>query len=120
MKRKLNAMSQQYVTALHKHLKQSPRASLQPARRLGSKALALGLETLDLARMHERALAALETSGSRDALTERGEIFFTEAITPIEKTHQAALKVSARLSELEKTLGQRTLDLAASHQRLKA
>src|SRR5437773_4707053 len=98
MKRKLSAMSQQYVTALKKHLKQGPQASLESARGLGRQAVAIGLETLDVARIHERALASLEASSSRDGIIERASIFFTEAITPIERTHQAALKVRDRKS----------------------
>ena len=40
------------------------------------------------------------------------------AITPIEETHCAALKADARLSRLNKTLGRRTVDLAASNHSL--
>src|SRR5206468_10017707 len=68
MKRKLIALSRRYVTALRKHLKQGPRASLQPARGLGRQAVAIGLETLDVARIHEEALATLEASRSRDGI----------------------------------------------------
>ena|ERR1041384_8230647 len=75
MKRNLSAMSQQYVTALKKHPKQGPRASLEPARGLGRQAVAIGLETLDVARMHEGALATLESSSSRDGIIKRAEIF---------------------------------------------
>ena len=42
-----------------KTLKQGPQASLQPAQELGREAVILGLETLDLARIHEQALATL-------------------------------------------------------------
>jgi len=35
-------------------------------------------------------------------------MFFSEAITPIEKTHRAALKANVRLSQLQKRLGRRT------------
>src|SRR2546425_568598 len=94
MKRKLSRLSQRYATALRDHLKQSPRASLEPARGLGRAAVALGLESLDLARIHEQAvvLLGLAGSGSRAEAIKRGEIFFTEALTPIENTHQAALR----------------------------
>ena len=98
MKRKLIRLSQRYRALLRKHLKQGPRASLRPALGLGRQAVAVGLETLDLARIHVGALAALEASSSRDGIIERAEIFFTEAITPIEKTHRAALKANVRLS----------------------
>jgi len=119
MKRKLTRLSERYVAALHKHLQQGPRASLQPALGLGRQAAALDLETLDVARIHERALATLGTSSSRDGLIKRAQMFFAEAITPIEETHRAALKANVHLRKLRRTLDRRTLDLAASQQSLK-
>ena len=119
MKRKLTALSRRYVTALRKHLQQGPRANLQPAHDLGCQAAALDLETLDVARIHEGALATLEASSSRDGFIKRAEFFFAEAITPIEETHRAALKTNVRLRQLSKILGRRTVDLAASHRSLK-
>jgi len=119
MKQKLTRLSQQYVTALRQHLKQGPRASLQPALGLGRQAAALDLETLDVAKIHERALAALEASSSKDGIIKRAELFFAEAITPIEETHNAALKANVHLRKLRQTLGRRTVDLAASHRSLK-
>jgi len=119
MKRKLIRLSQRYRALLRTHLKQGPRASLRPARGLGRLAVAVGLETLDLARIHAEALAAIEASSSRDGIIERAEIFFTEAITPIEETHRAALKANVRLSQLKNRLGRRTMDLAASNRSLK-
>jgi signal transduction histidine kinase len=111
-------LSQRYTSALRKHLKQGPRASLESARGLGRQAMAIGLETLDLARVHESALSTLEASSSRDGIIKRAEIFFTEAITPIENTHLAALKTKAHLSQLHKTLNRRTVDLAAANRSL--
>jgi signal transduction histidine kinase len=119
MKRDLINLSRHYTSALRKHLKQGPRASLRPARGLGRKAMAVGLETLDLARIHEEALARLEASSSKDGIIERAEIFFTEAITPIEKTHRAALKTNSELIEVNKSLDRRTVDLAATNRSLK-
>jgi signal transduction histidine kinase len=119
MKRELVRLSRRYATALRKHLKQGPQASLQPARGLGRQAVSLGLETLDVARIHNGALATLESSSSRDGIIKRAEIFFTEAITSIEKTHHAALKANVRLSRLNQTLGRRTVDLAAANLSLK-
>jgi signal transduction histidine kinase len=119
MKRKLSGLSGQYLATLRKHLKQSTPASLRPARGLGRKAVALGLETLDLARIHEGALARLEASSSSDGIIGKAEKFFAEALTPIEMTHRAALNTNLRLRRLNRTLGRRTVDLAASHQSLK-
>jgi len=119
MKQKLTGLSQRYVAALQTHLRQGSGASLQPAHDLGCQAAALDLETLDVARIHEDALATLEASRSRNGLIKRAEIFFAEAITPIEETHRAALEANVRLSRLNQTLGRRTVDLAASHRFLK-
>jgi len=119
MKRKLTGLSRRYQAALRKHLKQGPRASLQLAIGLGRQAAALDLETLDMARIHAGALAALEASSSRNGMIKRAEIFFAEAVTPIEKTHCAALKANVHLNQLTKTLGRRTVDLAASKRFLK-
>jgi signal transduction histidine kinase len=119
MKSKLAALSQRYVTALKKHLRQGPWAGLRLAQALGRQAVSIGLETLDLTKIHEGALAALEASSSRDGLIERAELFFKEAITPIEQVHRAALKTNVRLSQLNKALSQRTTDLAMSNRCLK-
>jgi signal transduction histidine kinase len=119
MKRKVTALSHRYTSALRKHLKQGPKASLRPARGLGRQAVNLGLETLDLARIHQGALASLEAHSSRDGVIERAEIFFSEAITPIEKTHRVALKANAHLNRLSKMLTRRTVNLAAANQSLK-
>ena len=119
MKQQLSTLSRRYASVLGKYLKQGPQASLRPARELGRQAVSIGLETLDVTRIHEGVLATLEASSSRDGIIERAEIFFAEAITPIEKTHHAALKANVRLSQLSRTLSRRTADLAASNQSLK-
>jgi hypothetical protein len=119
MKRELTRLSRRYTVALRKYLKRRPRASLQPARGLGRRAISLGLETLDVARIHEAAVASLEASSSRDGIIKRAGVFFAEAITPIEKTHRAALKANVHLHQLARTLGRRAVELAASGRHLK-
>jgi len=119
MKQKFTRLSRRYVEALRKHLKQGPQASLKSAHGLGRQAVSLGLETLDVARIHQGALATMEASSSRDGIIKRAEIFFTEAVTPIEKTHKAALEASARLRQANKALDRRTVDLTASNRSLK-
>jgi len=119
MKQKLNGLSQRYVTALRKHLNQGPRASLQPALGLGLRAVVLGLETLELARIHERALVTLEAASGKDGIVKRAEIFFTEALTPIVETHRAARQSKIQLHRLNVTLGRRTAELAVTNRQLK-
>ena len=118
MKRKLSDLSQQYAAALKKHLKQGARASLQPALNLGRQAVALGLETLELARIHEGALAALQLSNGRNGLSKRAESFFNEAITAIVETHHAARQSKIDLNRLNEMLGRRTAELAATNRQL--
>jgi len=122
MGRKLNGLSQRYVAALRKHLKQDPQASSAPAQGLGHRAMALGLETLDMARFHERALITLVlpgySSGTREAMVRRAGKFFAEAITPIEKTHRSAQEANGQLIQLNQSLHQRSVDLTASNQQL--
>ena len=119
MKQKLTRLSRSYATALRKHLQQGPQASLRPARGLGRAAVALGLETLDVTRIHEGALAALEAASNKDGIIKQAELFFAEAITPIEKTHCAALKANSHLNQLNKKLDRRTVELAAANRCLK-
>ena len=56
MKAKHLKLSQRYRTALRAHLKEGRVAGLELARGLGGEALAAGLETLDLAKLHEQIL----------------------------------------------------------------
>jgi two-component system sensor histidine kinase DegS len=118
MKQKLTGLSQRYVTALRKHVRQGPRASLQPALALGRRAVVLGLETLELARIHEQAIATLELSRSKNGFLRRAEIFFAEALTPIVETHRAARQSKIQLNQLNDALGRRTVELAATNRLL--
>ncbi len=122
MGRKLNGLSRRYVAALRKHLKQGPRASLQSAHALGRRSMALGLETLDLARFHEQALITLVlpgySPGTRERMIRRAGTFFAEAITPIEKTHRSAQETNGQLIQLNQVLNQRSVDLTASNWQL--
>ena len=124
MGRKLNGLAQRYVAALRKHLKPGPRA-IPPggtAQGLGRRALALGLETLDLARFHEQALITLVlpgySAGARERMIRQAGTFFAEVITPIEKTHRAAREDNDQLVQLNQSLRRRSMELTASNRRL--
>jgi signal transduction histidine kinase len=123
MARKHTAIARRYAAALGKHLKQGPRSALQPARKLGRQAMFTGLETLDLARIHERALIALVlpgySPGTRDTMVRRAGAFFAEVITPIEKTHRTAREANLRLNEMIGKLHRRSADLKVSNRQLK-
>jgi signal transduction histidine kinase len=118
MKRKLMLLAGRYVAALRKHLRAEPGASLQPALRAGQQAAKLGFDALDLARIHEQALLALGLSESKNGLRKRAEVFFSEALTPIVKTHRAARQSKIELNRLNGVLARRTVELAATNRLL--
>ncbi|MFA6561176.1 MAG: histidine kinase [Verrucomicrobiia bacterium] len=123
MNRKSSGLSRRYQTALRRYLKQAPTASLQPATRLGRQAVVLGLETLDMALIHEQALITqvlLRCSPDvMDRMFKRAGTFFAEATVPLEETHRLALEANARLRQANRTLNQRTVELATSNRELK-
>jgi signal transduction histidine kinase len=118
MKQKLNGLSRRYVTALRKHLKRGPQASLEPALALGRLAVERGLETLELARIHEEAVASLESIFGKDGIAKRAEVFFAEALAPIVETHRSARQSKIDLNRLNDTLNRRTLELASTNRQL--
>jgi len=119
----LHALSSRYLTALRTHFERGPKADLKAAHKLGTQAVALGMETLELAKIHDLALAALippdcPPATSYDHAT-RAAIFFTEAIAPIEKTHRGAREASADLNLLKATISRQTRNLANSKRELR-
>jgi len=108
---------------LREYLKPGPKPNLRPAHALGRRAMALDLETLDLARFHEHALITLVLPGyspvTRNRMIRRAGNFFAEAITPIEKTHRTARQANGQLVQLNQALQQRGADLSASNRKLK-
>ena len=122
-KSKTVALSRRYLAALRRHLSQSAPDTLEPAVKLGQQAVAIGLETLDLALIHERALLSCSQSAkslrNSDCIIEKAGAFFVEAIQPIEVTHRSALESNIRLNRMNRELNQRTMELAASNQSLK-
>jgi signal transduction histidine kinase len=119
MKRKVFNLSRRYQAALREHLKQGRHASLESAQGLGSQALSAGMQTLDLARLHEQTLILHilpgYPAGKRDVLIKQAGIFFAVAITPIEKTHRTARQATTYLKKFIETLSRRTVELAASN-----
>ncbi len=115
--------SRSYRIAMRRFLRQGKSASLLPAARLGRRAVTLGLETLDVARLHEQALAALAASAdssvsARHTVAEQAKALFAEVITPIEATHRAALKAEIRIDQLTRMLYRRRNESSASARRL--
>jgi signal transduction histidine kinase len=117
MKHELARLSRRYRMALRRHLKQGPGASLEPALGLGRQAAAIRLETLELARIHARALVTLKLS-NQPGLLKRAEFFFARTNTAIEETHRAALQSKAQLGRLKESLSRRTQELVVADRQL--
>jgi len=116
MKQKTTGLSQRYVAALRKHLKEGTRATLQAALALGQRAAAFGLDTSELALIHERALAALEPGDIEQ--TKRRQSFFTVAVSTIVETHRDARMSGVNLNRLNELLGRCTTEMAATNRQL--
>jgi signal transduction histidine kinase len=111
--------SRRYQAALRWHLKQGQQASLDSARGLGSQALAAGVRTLDLAKLHEQTLVTKVLpgclAGNRVSIIKRAGVFFAAAVTPMEKTHPSTREAPGEMRKIIETLSQRTVELAASN-----
>lgn len=124
MKTKFPAFFRSYEAALRSHLKQTSNgADVDAARKLGVRALELGLSTHDVARIHEESLLQLvlpDTSlPARQRVIRRGVAFFGGASEPIEESRHGTRTATARLKSMIGTLTQRTRELAASNRKLK-
>ncbi len=122
MNTKSTAWFHRYQMALRKHLMQESEVIPPSALRLGRQAVTLGLEPLDLALIHKKALMSLLSPGGAIKTNlkkiKQANIYFARTIVPIEKTHSAALKANFRVDQLTKTLRRRTVESSASTRRL--
>lgn len=118
-KGKLSGLSLEYATALKAHLRPGAAPGLAAARALGLKVAAAGLNTLALARMHQRCLVALGSAAAGVRRVARARVFFGGVMVPLEAQQTGAVKAGARLDALHLELGGRGVDLAASQELLK-
>jgi signal transduction histidine kinase len=111
--------STNYQAKLLAFLKHPPKAPLGLAHGMGQEAQAEGLQTLDMAKLHEEILVRRvlpgRRAGERAALIKRAGAFFTEAIVPLEETNQRRQKAFLYLNRVVETLSRRTVELAASN-----
>ena len=111
--------SKRYQTALLTYLEKSPAKRLRTVHGMGEQALAAGMKTSELARLHEQILVTRvlpgQSSGKRTKLARQAGVFFTEAIVPIEAIHRSHRAAAIRLNRIVEMLSQRTVELAASN-----
>jgi len=122
MKRRLANLSQRYQAALRKYLSQRHWKNLDSARGFGSQTLEAGLQTLDLAKLHEQTLVAELLPGTparkRRELIKQAGVFFAVAIIPIEEKRCGTQKTTVQLKKYIEALSLRTVELAALNHEL--
>jgi len=116
MNMSLYPVTAKYQGTLRKYLKQGSQADYRSAHTLGTHFSELGLNSLDLARIHESIVPNLRSSRRsperNDEMVKRAESFFEQLITPIRR---AMIHRDPNISELRK----RTAELALSNRNLK-
>ena len=110
--------AKRYRAALGNHLRH--RSPVGSARTLGRSAVFLGLNTLDLVRLHDRAVPALGSprtpvdGGNGSGPPPPADRFLLEVLAPIEQTQRAARRAANGSRRLGRILLQRTRALAAA------
>ena len=116
-------LAARYLAALRTHLGQNGRGNNgDHAQDLGRAAVAAGLAPLDLAVMHEKAVATLASShdfaNGRNGFFKRKGNFFTQALIPLEAAHRATRETNRELQQRNQTLRRLTLALSRGNRRL--
>lgn len=118
--RDVSHISHQYHEALRAYV--DPVAlgiDLQPALQLGTLAVDAGLDTLDMARIHDLAMKQIVPAEVAADQRLRASAFFAEAITPIESTHRSAQEAKQKIERLSDTLALSNVELAEIQQALR-
>lgn len=109
-------MSRYYAVTLCRYVARQQEGCLQEAYELGRKASASGLGVLDMARIHQQAMAsclsrARSTEGKEHTL-KAAETFFMEMLSPFEATHRGFREANLELHQVNTELEHRNLELA--------
>jgi PAS domain S-box-containing protein len=127
----MEAMTDEYTASLESYLTDAPEEALQRAYEVGRKAVAEGVGVLEMAAVHNRALAKLlgRTVNRAEAgiLAEQASLFFAESLSPFEMVlrgyREANEQLRANLQQLEtadRTLQKQNQELAAAHRLVEA
>jgi len=108
------AFERSYRTALRAHVKTARNSGA--GERIGRRAERLGVETLALARIHDRAAMAFATA----AKGSRAEAFFARAVAAIEAARSGAPEALLESQRLAALLARRTSELAEARTGLAA
>lgn len=116
-----HALVARYQSALGVYIAHEDEESLERAYEFGRRALNLGLGVIDVARLHQEAVAKVAASStiSRSGSWLRAvHAFLLEALSAFEVAHRGFRDACVRLERLNGTLEQRNRDLATSNREL--
>ncbi len=117
-------MSGHYCATLREYLARHDEARLQAAYELGRRAIGRGLGVLDMACLHQQALAAClsdtPSSWDRERTLKSAETFFMECLSPFEAAHRGFREANRCLRQVNKALARRNQQLADTNRRLAA
>lgn len=120
MRTKSTSFSLLYQRALRKHLNQTQKIDCSSASGLGAKGLVAGLETLDLAILHEKTLVVdllpSYPAARRNGIIKRAAAFFAAAISP--DLPDETLRGALGLKRVIEALSDRMVQLATANQLL--
>lgn len=123
MKAALPKFSRAYLRALRQYLRPGAPADKEAAQKLGLRAAAMKLETLDLAHVHDDCLHSLVSQDqppwASDPTVRRARVFFAEALTPIEESHRSIRDANTGLKNTIRALTQRSSELATANDKLR-
>ncbi len=100
-------MEKQYVLALEDYLAEGGERALERAYELGRRAIADGRGILEIAAIHQEALASvLLRTQEREMIMKKAGQFFSESIAPFEMTFRGFQESIFKLQYLNRTLEQ--------------
>ncbi|HEY5910560.1 MAG TPA: histidine kinase [Verrucomicrobiae bacterium] len=116
MNSRLRQWSRRYAACLRRYVAQGQEAVLQEAYELGREASTRGVGVLEMARIHQRALAACLVAArqveAKVRVLRAAETFFMETLAPFEAAHRGFLKANLELQDANQALeaGNRELE----------
>src|SRR5205814_1262340 len=115
MNNQMRRLSRPYAARLRAYLAHEQEAILEQAYKLGRKVMGRSVGVLEMARIHQEALAAcLLPPGLRkekQLSLQAAETFFMEALSPFEAAHRGFREANSRLQQLNATLETRNVEL---------
>ena len=121
MNSRLSRLARRYLENLQKFVARKREVDLEHAYKLGREAIAQSFGVLDMARIHQHALASLFpiTPAVRQKATLRAaEVFFLDSLSPFEATHRGFCDTNNRLQRLIAEQAKRNQDLASINGKL--